>query len=61
MHEAPDHIVRLRIADHQPKIGLKLKTILVLSLLQLRVHCAQVHRGLDDVEVTKGASVICVL
>lgn len=57
MDEAPSHIVRLRIVDHQAEIDLEPKTILVLSLLQLRVHRTKVHRALDDLEVAKPGSV----
>ena len=59
VREAPLHIVRLRVVDHELEVRFELKPVLVLPLLQLRVHRAQIHRRLDDVEVAMDRSATC--
>ena len=56
VRETPLHVVRLRIIDHELEVRFELKPVLVLPLLQLRVHRAQIHRRLDDVEVAMDRS-----
>jgi len=46
-------IVGLRVVDHEPEISLEAAPVFVKATVKLRTHGTQVHRVLDDLEVTK--------
>jgi len=46
-------IVSLRVVDHEPEIGLESSPVLVKAAVELGTHGTQVHRVLDDLEVTR--------
>ena len=47
-------VVCLAVLDHQPEIGLKGISVVVQPFFQLRVHSAEIHWRLNDIEVCRG-------
>ena len=45
-------VVGLRVVDHEPEISLKACPVFVKTVVELRTHGTQIHRVLDDLEVT---------
>jgi hypothetical protein len=49
----PEGIVGLRIVDHEPEISLESSPVFVEATVEFRAHGTQVHRVLNDLEVTE--------
>jgi len=50
-------VVGLRVVDHEPEISLEAGPVFVKATVELGTHGAQIHRVLDDLEVTRWTSV----
>ena len=46
-------VVGLRVVDHKPEISLEAGPVFVKAAVELGTHSTQVHRVLDNLEVTK--------
>ena len=50
--ESTRHVVRFRVADHETEVCFECKAFFIHSSLELSGHSADIHRVLDDLEIT---------